>query len=285
MGLRPSQDLAADLKQTKVAYIIGADPAGDSPELKKAVEDADFVVVQELHLTETAQLADVVLPVQAYTEREGTYTSGERRVQRFYPAVPSQAGLKPDFGVVAEVAALLELTLEKSISTFVFDQIAKTVKDYAELNYQKLAEVIQQLPIIGRDDVYYGGTSYNNSQGLGAQLPNADGFALAPFTPTMPKKEKGLLAVPVTTLLDQGNTMTASEVLATRLAQPQVSLHPEDADKLKVAYGDQVSVKLNGVTAKVTAMVDNSQPKGVVLVPRSLGLPISGPAPVEVKAI
>jgi NADH-quinone oxidoreductase subunit G len=192
--------------------------------------------------------------------------------------------LKPDFGVVAEIAERLGLTLEKSIPTFVFDQIAESVKDYAELNYQRLAEVTDQLPIIGHDDVYYGGTGYNNSQGLGVQLPNSGGFALTPFTPTMRKNEKGLLAVPVATLLDRGNTMVASKVLASRLAQPYISLHPEDAEKLKTDFGDTVLVKLNGVTAKVTVIMDKNQPKGVVLAPRSLGLPISGPAPVEVKA-
>ena len=60
---------------------------GDDPSLTDVVRDAGFVVVQDLFLTETAKLADVVLPAQPFTEREGTYTSGERRVQRFYPAV------------------------------------------------------------------------------------------------------------------------------------------------------------------------------------------------------
>ena len=96
LGFRPALDLAAELKG-KAVYVAAADPAGDDPALAEALKSAQFVVVQELFLTETAKLADVVLPASAYTEREGTYTSAERRVQRFYPAVPARPGTKARF--------------------------------------------------------------------------------------------------------------------------------------------------------------------------------------------
>jgi len=86
MGFRPLPDLKAALQAAKALYVVAADVAGDNPLLPEAT---DFLVVQDLFLTATAKLADVVLPVQAFTEREGTYTSGERRVQRYYPAVPA----------------------------------------------------------------------------------------------------------------------------------------------------------------------------------------------------
>ena len=108
--------------------------------------------------------------------------------------------------------------------------------------------------------------------------------ALTFFEPPVVKFDKGLTAVPVTRLYDRGNLIAASEVLAPRLDSPHVTLSPEDADKLGAAPGGELSVKLNGVTATVAAKIDNSLPAGVVLVPRSLGLPISGPAPVTVKA-
>ncbi|MEK6221180.1 MAG: molybdopterin-dependent oxidoreductase [Chloroflexota bacterium] len=268
--------------------MIGADPAGDSPDLAKAVKDAGFVVVQEISMTATAELADVVLPVQAFTEREGTYTSGERRVQRYYPAVPHAPGLRPDFGITGEIARRVGLILETQYAVLAFSQIADSVADYAELDYQILAQVEEQWPVIGRDDMYYGGTTYNNTQGLGVQLSNAasrgESVALSFFQPSSPKKEKGLQAVPVHRLLDQGNLMVKSKVLASRLAQLGIVLHPDDAVKLKLSFGDQANISLNGVTAKVLVDLDNSMPKGVVLVPRSLGLPISGPSTVRVKA-
>jgi NADH-quinone oxidoreductase subunit G len=109
MGFRPEfdpstgsgQGLAAAVKG-KTVYIVGADPAGDDPALEKALKDAKFVVVQELFQTKTAELADVVLPARAYTERDGSFTSGERRVQRFYPAVPPLGETKADYAITAE---------------------------------------------------------------------------------------------------------------------------------------------------------------------------------------
>ena len=66
-------------------------------------------MVQELFLTATAKLADVVLPAQSFIEREGSYTSGERRVQRFYPAVPPKAAYLPDFRITAQIGERLSL--------------------------------------------------------------------------------------------------------------------------------------------------------------------------------
>ena len=59
--------------------------------------------VQELFLTETARLAEVVLPAQAFSEREGSYTNGERRVQRFYPGVPPGPQVRADFTITAQI--------------------------------------------------------------------------------------------------------------------------------------------------------------------------------------
>ena len=171
MGLRPVDDLAANLRQAKAVVVAAADPAGDDPRLAAAFEQAAFMVVQELFLTETAKLADVVLPVQAVTEREGTFTSGERRVQRFYPAVKALAGARADFAIAAEVARTPGMKLEGRAVALVLLQAAAEVPAYAGMNYQKLADTHEQWPIVGRKDLYYGGTTYDNDQGLGVQLP------------------------------------------------------------------------------------------------------------------
>ena len=114
LGFQPASDLANRLAG-KIVYIVAADPAGDDPKLAEALKGATTVIVQELFLTETAKLADVVLPAQAYTERDGSFTSGERRAQRFYPAVPPQAQARPDFAITAQIAAELGLDVEGRI--------------------------------------------------------------------------------------------------------------------------------------------------------------------------
>ncbi len=289
VGLRPAADLAAALKEAAVLYVVGADPSGDDPALAAAVDAAQFVVVQELALTKTAQAADVVLPAQAFTEREGSYTSGERRVQRFYPAVPPLEGTRADFAITAQIASALGLKLEQKLAPKIFAQLAESNEAYKGLDYLKLAEVTEQWPIIGREDVYYGGTTYDNSQGLGVQLNSAAERGQSPVLSFEAPFEReplkdGLLAVPVSRLYDRGNTITKSTLLHHRLDAPQIVLNPEDAEKLGLEMGSSAKVALNGVTATVVAHIDNSLPKGTVLIPRSMGLPINGPVALKVEA-
>jgi NADH-quinone oxidoreductase subunit G len=115
-------------------------------------------------------LADVVLPAQAYIERDGSYTSGERRVQRFYPAVPPRGEARADYAITAAVAAQAGVDLEGTSTALVMERIASSLAAFSGITYQGLAEVHAQEPIIGRADLYYGGTSYMNSQGLGMHL-------------------------------------------------------------------------------------------------------------------
>ena len=290
MGFAPSDDLKAALGQAQAAYIVAADPAGDRPDLAETIEHLGFVVVQELFLTETAKMADVVLPAQAYVERDGTYTSAERRVQRFYPAVPPLAEtVRPDFTITAQIAARMNIKLEARFAGLVFNQIAKTIPEYEGLSYRKLAEVKEQWPIVGRGDLYYGGTTYENSQGLGVQLKPASQvrklFRVEWRKPqaALPAGEDGLVAVPLTRLYDRGTTVTPSSVLAPRLIPPHVGLNPEDAARLGVTHHAPVVVSLNGKTVEVTAHVHERIPAGILFVPRSAGLPITGPAPAGVR--
>jgi NADH-quinone oxidoreductase subunit G len=169
LGFKPAIDLVKMLKG-KTVYVAAADPAGDDPKLAEALKGAKSIIVQELFLTETAKLADIVFPAQVYTERDGSYTSGERRVQCFYPAVPAIGETKVDYAITALIAKELGLGLESQSVSLVMDKIATSIPAFTGITYGKLAEVTEQWPIIGRNDLYYGGTSYQNSQGLGVHL-------------------------------------------------------------------------------------------------------------------
>jgi len=290
MGYEPSDDLAEELKG-KTVYVAGADPAGDDPALAKALKSAKFLVVQDISLTATAGLADVVLPAQAYTEREGTFTSGERRVQRFYPAVPVTGEARPDFAITSQIARQMGYILEGTSPAIVFDFLAATVKSYEGLDYAKLAEVTEQWPIIGRGDVNYGGTSYENKHGLGAQLTSTAGRGETYKLPAVKKakslrpKEGEVLAVPVTRLYDQGATVVPAELLSQRIGEPSVTLNPATAQDLDAEAGELVKLAFNGTQAEVRARTDEAVPRGVALVPRSFGLAVREPVAVSVKSM
>jgi NADH-quinone oxidoreductase subunit G len=288
IGFRPEPDLEKALKG-KAVYIVGADPAGDDPILAKAVKGAKFVAVQDILETATTEIADVVFPAQAYTEREGTFISGERRVQRFYAAVPVRGEAKPDFSITSQVAKGMGVILEGSSVSIVFDILANSLDAFADLSYENLAEVRGQYPIVGRSDLYYGGTTYENTQGLGIQLtPTAQtggvvNIAKVKKEAALRPRENELLAVPVNKLYDRGVTINPTQLLDQRIGDAAITLHPSTASELGVEAGSRVKIKLGAVSAEVILKIDDTISTGVVLVPRSMGLAIHEPVTAKVK--
>jgi len=289
IGFQVEEDLAKALKGKSV-YIIGADPVGDDPKLAKALEGAEFVVVQDVMETATTEIADVVLPAQAFTEREGTLTSGERRVQRFYSAVPPTGDSKPDFAITSQLARHMGIVLEGTSISAVFEILADSVKSFEGLNYAKLSEVKPQWPIVGRGDMYYGGTTYENTMGMGAHLTAAVGRGEKVHISRIQKeaaprpKEKELLAVPVNKLYDRGTTvMMSAHLLRERIGGPVIALHPDAAKNLGVEAGQLVNVSFNGVSGEAVVKFDDTISVGIALVPRDMGLAIREPVPAKVK--
>jgi NADH-quinone oxidoreductase subunit G len=237
----------------------------------------------------------VVLPVQAFTEREGTLTSGERRVQRYYPAVPARPGCKADFQVSALLASRLGMDLEGQFAGRVLTRAVASGTAFAEIGnnpYRKLAETAEQWPIVGRGDLYYGGTTYENTQGLGVQLTPAaqrgEAAALAwPQAPGLPEVTEGLLAVPVTRLYDRGETVLPSRLLHLRIPPAYVTLNPEEAVRLRLrssggSFGPAI-VEAFGNEYLAEVRLDAALPPGLALAPRSLGLPVDEPTPVKLR--
>jgi len=294
MGFRPEADLAGALSGSGLAWIAAADPAGDHPALEAALKQAGFLVVQDLFMTRTAQMADVVLPAQAFTEREGTFTSGERRVQRFYPAVAAPPGPLADFSIAARVGLRVGIELEGASAATVMLRIAASVPAYAGLDYALISEVSEQWPIIGREDRYYGGTGYDNHQGLGVQLqPDAvtdpDGevsIAMAAPAP-LQVPEGAVYLAPVTRLYDQGLTLKPSmQLVGQRMARREVWLNPETAARLGFGAASLVTLEGEGWTASgVEIRVDEQLPPDVLLAPRSVGIPATGPEAVRLRPL
>jgi NADH-quinone oxidoreductase subunit G len=174
----------------------------------------------------------------------------------------------------------------------VIDILAASVKSYEGLNYARLAEVKQQWPIVGRGDLYYGGTTYENTMGIGAHLtaaaergetvsiPQVDVLRDAAPRP----QEKELLAVPVTKLYDRGTTvMMSANLLRNRIGGPVITLHPEAAKNLGLEAGQLVNVSFDGVSGEAIVKFDDTISVGIALVPRSMGLAIREPVPAKVK--
>ncbi|MFW6062966.1 MAG: NADH-quinone oxidoreductase subunit NuoG [Chloroflexota bacterium] len=271
----------------RALYVMGVDPVGDG--LMRGRGELDFVVVQELFLTETARLADVVLPAQSWAERDGTFTSGERRVQRFYPAIPAVGDSRPDWQIVAQVAERLGLGKPPYAAGLIFRDIAQTVPQYEGLTYRVLAEAVEQWPRVGGDDLYFAGTSYDNKSGVGRQWPSVaeaeEALELYDLPPvrSAAAEDDGVKVIAASALYRQGSLINRSEVLASRIVPPTLVLHHEDAAQLDVSQDDVANVTLDSAEYRLRVRVDNSVTRpglglvqGVTLPPRRTVLQLNG---------
>jgi NADH-quinone oxidoreductase subunit G len=288
MGLRPARGgVGQAASQAAALYILASDPLGDQPGLGKLFGET-FSVVQDLFLTSTAQQADVVLPAQSFLERQGSWTSGERRVQRFYPVLPPVGACLPDWQITARLAARLGLSLEDQSPSAVMRQIAAEIGDYAQVSFPRMAQVELQWPMVGGTDLYYGGTSYKNAQGLGVSLGSAaerEPVTVELLEPADVSPGEGLLLVPIHVLYDQGTTILPSTILKQRMATPHLRLHPDDAGRLGCTEAGMVDVSWDGIHASLPVRIESQVPAGVGLIPRSVGPAPDAPVWAAIKTV
>jgi NADH-quinone oxidoreductase subunit G len=264
----------------KVLLVAGADPVFHDPAAEAALRTTkSTVIVMDMFMTETAKLADVVFPTQSTGEREGTFTSGERRVQRFYPAVEPVGESLPDWLIAGRIGEKLGMDAPVVSPALVLREIAEVVPQYAGINYQRLAEVEKQYPDVGGDDLYYGGTAVQNQHGLGVQWPtSAELDSERPAVgkvgkPTKHKLDGGFLAIPVEALVDAEPLFEfGAPALSERIPAPYVRLNPADAEKLSLEQGDSAAITMNGRTLEANTHLDARVPVGVAALPRELQL-------------
>jgi NADH-quinone oxidoreductase subunit G len=290
MGVVPDPEgLAAAVKGKKAAYVVAADPLGDDPALARNLTTVGFLVVQEVFLTETARAADVVLPARSFTEREGTYTNAMRRVQRFYPAVKAIHDVRADWEIISAVGHGMGIDVGRPPAEALMAEIAAAESDYADITYPALSSSAPQWPPVGRDDFYFSGTAYVNRQGLGVQLAprsaNQKDISFEWVPPSKPAGKSNYIIVPITRLLDRGTTVVPSELLASRLEPARVYVNPEDAKRLKIKHGGEVEVRWEKIKQRLPVVVENDAPKGCVLLPRSIGVPLAAATAVEIRPV
>ncbi len=134
---------AAEQGQLKAMWVVGSNPAlsletPDSPRVVEALKKLDFLVVQDIFMNETAQIADVVLPASSYAEKEGTYTNAERRVQRVRQAIMPVGVSKPDLHIIAEIGKRLNVPLPATQPKQVLDEIARVAPLYGGVSFARL---------------------------------------------------------------------------------------------------------------------------------------------------
>jgi len=142
VGLKVTEMLPrAHEGKLKAMYIIGENPMVSDPDLNHAAdcfEHLDFLVVQDIFLTETAHKADVVLPSKCFAEKDGTFSNTERRVQRVRKAVDAPGVAKDDWQITCEIAAAMGYEMNYADSEAIFDEMASVTPSYTGISYDRI---------------------------------------------------------------------------------------------------------------------------------------------------
>jgi formate dehydrogenase alpha subunit len=127
--------------ELKALYIIGENPLISDPDLnhaKKSFKNLDFIVVQDIFMTETARLADVVLPARCFAEKNGTFTNTERRVQRIRKAAEPPGQARKDWQIICDLSTRMGYPMSYAASSEVMAEIACVTPAYAGINYDRI---------------------------------------------------------------------------------------------------------------------------------------------------
>jgi formate dehydrogenase alpha subunit len=129
--------------EMKALYIIGENPLVSDPDLnhaQKSFEHLNFLVVQDIFLTETARLADVVLPAACFAEKDGTFANTERRVQRVRKAVAAPGQARQDWEIICDLASRMGYPMAYESSEAIMAEIASVTPSYAGISYPRIQQ-------------------------------------------------------------------------------------------------------------------------------------------------
>ncbi|MBR4588372.1 MAG: formate dehydrogenase subunit alpha [Lachnospiraceae bacterium] len=141
-GLKATDVFPAAIEgKIKGLFIQGEDPVVSDPDthhIIKALESLEFFVIQELFMTKTAQYADVILPAVSFTEKEGTFTNTERRVQRIRKAVELPGNMRLDTDILTDLMNAMGYPQKRLTASQIMDEIAEVTPSFAGISYERL---------------------------------------------------------------------------------------------------------------------------------------------------
>jgi formate dehydrogenase (coenzyme F420) alpha subunit len=263
---------AADAGDIKGMYIMGENPMVSDPDIKhvkEGLENLDFLVVQDIFLTETAELADVVLPATSWAEKDGTFTSTERRVQYIRKAVDAPGEARSDWSIICDIAKKMGSDLFNYDSPQdIFEEVRKVTPQYAGMNKERL-EKPEALHWPCPDEEHPGtpilwGEKCATPDGLGVLMP-------IEFIPPaeLPDEEYPFTLTTGRMLFHwhTGSMTRRSKTLDREVPTGFVEINTEDAAELGIKNKELVRVKTRRGEIEIGAKVTPDIMKGIIFIP------------------
>ncbi|MBK8258462.1 MAG: formate dehydrogenase subunit alpha [Polyangiaceae bacterium] len=255
----------------KGMYCLGENPFLSDPnvnKVRKALSALDFLVVQDIFLTETAEFADVILPATSYLEKLGTYTNTDRRVQIGRPALKPPGEARLDWEIVSEISTRMGYPMKYQSPAEIFNELVSMTHEYRGLTYEVLGSTGRLWP--APDPAADDGLQILFDDGF--PTPNRRGKMVpAAFEPPRETPDENYPFVLNTgRVLEHWHTGTMtrrSYALNAIAPEALIEVHPEDAMKLGVHNGDRVVVTSRRGSITLAVTVTTRTHEGSVFIP------------------
>lgn len=263
----------------KAMYVTGENPLLSEPDLnhaKQAFENLEFLVVQDIFMNETAEIADVILPATTFAEKDGTFTNSERRVQRVHKIIDPAGSSRPDWEIVCDMGRRLSakkgLGLESEFEYIhpreIWDEMARLTPFLAGISYERLDnEGGIQWPCPTPD---HPGTRYLYAEDF-PRGPRAKfvPFEQGPAAEEMPTKRFPLILNTGRVLYHwHGGTITRrAEGLLARMPELQINISPDDGKKYGVEDGEWIRVRSRRGDLEARALFTQKMRPGEIFIP------------------
>ena len=243
-----------DNGRIKAMYITGENPLLSEPDLNHAEESfkkLELLVVQDIFLHETAQIADVVLPACSFAEKDGTFTNSERRVQRVREVVKPVGSSRPDWEIICDLARRLSVSMNLGLeeqfeylnASEIWDEMSALTPMISGITYERLENGGIQWPC---PDIDHPGTRFLYEHDF-PRGPRAKfvGFDQGPASDELPTERFPLILNTGRILYHwHGGTITKrAEGLLARASELLIAISPEDGEKYQVTDGEWITVK------------------------------------------
>ena len=257
---------AARKGEVKAVYLVGENPMLSDPDIKhieKALEEIDFLVVQDVFLSETARLAHMVLPAATFAEKDGTFTNTERRVQRVRKAIEPIGNSQPDWWITCQIARRMGgKGFDFEHPSQIMEEIARLTPTYGGISYERLEKEGLQWPCPTKEHL---GTPILHTE----SFPRGKGkFIPLEYKPPaeLPDDAYPLILTTERSLYHYHTGTLSRRVNGLNVLKQEelVEMNPVDAEALGVSNGDVVKVTSRRGEVTARAEVTSASPPGVI---------------------
>ncbi len=258
---------AMEKKEIKALYVIGENPVqsdADGNYVQRVFNNLEFLVVQDILMTKTAMLADIVLPATGWAENDGTITNSERRIQRVRPALKGPGLARHDHVIVQDIANKMGASWSYQSAEEIWEEIRILAPNFAGITYKRIdKEGGLQWPCY---DESHPGTPYLHSRLWSDQVGMKARFVPSHYQPPaeVPDQEYPLTLTTGRRLQFYNTGVQTRYYKKAKNAEEALEIHPDDAALFGFHDGEAVRVTSRRGSVVTKIRISKKQPRGLV---------------------